>query len=64
MADKKWLQKADKRMEKKGTKGSFTVLAHRHDETPMQYAHDVVSHPKHHSEAVRKKAQFAINANK
>lgn len=64
MSDKKWLQKADKRMAKKGTKGSFTRLAHRHDETPLQYARDVVAHPAHHSEAVRKKAQFAINANK
>lgn len=64
MADKKWLQKADKRMEKKGTKGTFTTLAKRHNETPLQYAHDVLDHPKHHSEHVRKQAQFAVNANK
>ncbi len=61
---KHWMQHARERMEKKGTVGSFTALAKRHGETPLQYAHQVLAHPSQHSLKVRRKAQFAVNANK
>lgn len=59
----KWLQSARDRMKKKGTEGSLTRIAAKHGETAMEYAHqhegssDV-------SPKVRKKIQFAINAQK
>jgi hypothetical protein len=41
--------------------GSFTAAANAHKEGVQAYAHDVVNDP-HASEAMKKKAQFAINA--
>ena len=61
---KHWMQSARERMEKKGTVGSFTALAKRHGESPLAYAHQVLAHPGRHPLKVRRKAQFAVNANK
>lgn len=59
----KWMQKANARMKQAGTEGSFTRIAHRHGKSPMEMAHTVHAHPSNYSPKVRKKAQFALNAN-
>lgn len=59
-----WMQEANASMKKRGTEGSFTRIAKRHGKTPMEMAHEVHAHPDNFSGAVRKKAQFALNANK
>lgn len=59
----KWLQSAKDRMKKKGTVGSLTRIAKAHGETAMGYAHEH-DHDPDISPSVRKKIQFAENANK
>lgn len=54
---KKWIQKVVKGMEK----GSFTKQALRHGETPLEYAEDVIKHPKKHTLKTRRRAQFLKN---
>lgn len=60
----KWLQKANAKMERKGTKGSLTAAAHRAGySSPLDYAHHEKADP-NASPKMKKKANFAINANK
>lgn len=63
---RKWAQKADKKMEEKGTKGSFTKMADRAGyDSPLEYARHVMSAPEgEFSPEKRKKANFAKNVNK
>lgn len=62
---KKWAQKANKRMEEKGTKGSLTRAAHKAGyDSPLAYARHIKSHKGQYSGAMRKKANFAANINK
>lgn len=61
----KWMQSANKRMEEKGTKGSFTTWAHSHGyKSPLAAAHHVMAHKDKYSGSIVKKANFAVNANK
>lgn len=63
MAKKKWLQKATKKMEKKGTVGSFTAWCKRQGfdgVTDECIAKGLQSK----DPAIRKKAHFARNARK
>lgn len=60
----KWAQKANERMEKKGTKGSLTQAAHKAGySSPMAYAKHIKSHKDEYSGKMRKKANFAVNIN-
>ena len=54
---KKWIQSVVKGMEK----GALTKQGLRHGETPMEYAKDVLSHPKKHTLKTRRRAQFLVN---
>lgn len=61
----KWMQSADKRMEEKGTKGSFTKWAKSHGyDSPLAAARHVMSHKNKYSSSTVEKANFAKNANK
>lgn len=57
---KKWIQKVVKGMER----GTFTKQALRHGETPLEYAKDVLNHPKRHTLKTRRRAQFLKNLSK
>lgn len=57
---KKWIQKVVKKMEK----GAFTKQGLRHGETPLEYAKDVLAHPKKHTLKTRRRAQFLKNISK
>jgi hypothetical protein len=63
---KKWAQKASKKMENKGTVGSFTAIAsHAGYDSPLEYAKHVMAAPEgEFSPSTRKKAGFAKNINK
>ncbi len=61
---KQWIQKAAKSMERRGTKGSLTAAAKKRGMDAMQFARYIKAHPDNFSPAMRKKANFAINANK
>lgn len=62
---KKWAQKAETRMERKGTKGSLTRAAHAAGyKSALPYARHIESHPSRYSGKMRKKAAFAVNINK
>lgn len=66
-AQKKWLQKANKRMEEKGTKGSFTKLAKKEggEKKGGGIKESFIDKKlKSKNPAVRKKAQFAKNMKK
>lgn len=54
---KKWIQDVVKGMEK----GSFSKQSKRHHESPMEYAKDVLKHPKKHTLKTRRRAQFLVN---
>jgi hypothetical protein len=61
----KWAQKANKRMERKGTKGSLTLAARKSGyDSPLAYARHIKSHKDEYSGKMRKKANFAVNINK
>jgi len=61
----KWAQKASKKMEKKGTVGSFTKIASSAGyDSPLEYAKHVMANPSSHSPSTVKKANFAKNINK
>lgn len=53
----KWIQEAVKGMKK----GAFTKQALRKGETPLEYAEDVLKHPKRHIGRTRRRAQFLKN---
>ena len=55
----KWIQEATKKMEKKGTVGSFSAKAKRKGMTTLQYARWVMKNSK--DSKLRKQANFAIN---
>jgi hypothetical protein len=59
---KHWIQKAVKKMKKKGTVGSFTAAASRAGMGVQAYANKVLSKKSHASAAMKKKANFARNA--
>ena len=62
---KKWAQKASEKMEKKGTVGSFTTIAHKAGyDSPLEYAKHVMAAPSAHSKSTVAKANFAKNINK
>lgn len=54
---KKWIQEVVKGMEK----GAFSKQSKRNQETPMEYAKDVLKHPKRHTLKTRRRAQFLVN---
>lgn len=54
---KKWIQDVVAHMKE----GAFTKQAVAHHETPMQYAQDVLKHPKKHILKTRRRAQFLKN---
>ena len=58
-----WIQDATAEMERKGTVGSFTKMAKRHGETPIEYAKEVLDNPSKHTLKTRRKAQFVKNTN-
>ena len=65
--DKKWIQKATKKMEKKGTKGSFTEIAKKNhgvgkDGKIKESFIEKEAHSK--NPTIRKKANFAKNVRK
>ena len=62
-ADGGWIQDATAEMKKKGTVGSFTKMAKRHGDTPVEYAKDVLDDPSKHTLKTRRKAQFVKNTN-
>jgi hypothetical protein len=43
-------------------KGAFSKKAKAHGEKPMEFAHEVLAHPKEHDIRTRRQAQFAVNA--
>lgn len=64
MGSFKWAQKATKKMEQKGTKGSLTKAAHGAGyDSPLSYAHHIMSSKKA-SPKMKAKANFAVNINK
>ena len=64
MPDKsQWLQDATNRMQAKGTVGSLSAAAKREGKSPMSFARQTKASPTA-SPAMKKKANFAINAQK
>lgn len=59
---KKWMQAASARMEKKGTKGSFTRWAKTKGMGVQQAARMVRKNPERYSTLIRKRANFAHTA--
>ena len=57
---RRWAQKAEKRMERKGTKGSMTRMAKKEGMSPMAFAKAHYNSPG----KVGAKARFAVNINK
>ncbi len=55
----KWLQNANERMEKKGTKGSFTKIANRMDMSTAAAARKIMANKDEYSPSTVKKANFA-----
>lgn len=64
MAKKKWIQKAVKKMEEKGTKGSFSKAAKKAGKSTKAFAKKVLKKGSKASKAMKKKAQFAKNVAK
>lgn len=61
----KWMQAATARMKSKGTEGSLTRAAHRAGyDSALAFAHHIQGDKEDYSGKMRKKANFAINANK
>ena len=63
VAQKKWIQKATKKMEKKGTKGAFSRSAQKAGMSTKAYANKVLHDP-HASALQKKRANFAKNVAK
>jgi hypothetical protein len=61
MAAKHWIQGAVKKMEKKGTVGSFSAAAKRAGKSTAAEASSVLKPGSHASSKMKKKAQFAKN---
>ena len=57
---KKWIQAATKKMEQKGTKGSFSKAAKKAGKSTSAFATSVLANPSA-SPKMKKKAQFAKN---
>ena len=45
-------------------KGALTKTAHRHGESPLEFAKEVLAHPEKHDITTRRRAQFLINIQK
>ncbi len=61
----KWIQKAVRKMTRKGTKGSLTRAAKRAGfKSALSYARHIKNNPSKYSASMRRKANFAINASK
>jgi hypothetical protein len=58
---KKWIQGAVKKMEAKGTVGSFSAAAKKAGKSTAQEEASVLKSGSHASSAMKKKAQFAKN---
>lgn len=56
-----WIADSRKKMEQKGTTGSFTKAAKRRGMDPKEMADKVTSNPDQYSEKLRKKAQWLEN---
>jgi hypothetical protein len=56
----KWIQDVVSKMDK----GAFTKQGLRNNQTPSQYANDVLKHPKRHTLKTRRRAQFLKNIRK
>jgi hypothetical protein len=54
-----WIQKVDKRMEKKGTKGIFKRQAQRRGMTTNRFIDVILKEPKKFSKLERKRANLA-----
>ena len=62
---KKWLQKARRRMEQKGTVGALTRAAKRAGyKSAVSYARHILANKNKYSSTMIKRAQFAVNASK
>ena len=61
---KKWIQKARKGMEDKGTVGEFTKKAERQDKTAQEYASQVMANKERYPPELVKQANFAKNMGK
>jgi len=59
---KKWMQKAVKRMQKKGTVGEFRKKAQRHGMSTLEFAQKVLSGAIKADAETKKQANFARNA--
>lgn len=59
-----WMQKANARMEKKGTKGSFTRIAKRMGMSTAQAARHIMANKDDYPASTVKKANFAKNVTK
>jgi hypothetical protein len=57
LKSKNWIQNVVKNM----NQGAFTRQASREHETPLEYAVDVLRHPKKHRLRTRRRAQFVKN---
>lgn len=59
--DKKWIQKAMKTIKK----GALTKTAMRQgEESPLEFAKDVLKNPEAHTAKTRKRSQFLVNIQK
>jgi len=64
-SNKRWIQKANARMKRKGTVGSLTRAAKRAGfSSALAYARYILKNKKKFSAAMIKKANFAVNVNK
>lgn len=61
---KHWIQKAVRKMQKKGTVGSFSAAAKKAGKSTQAYASKVLKKGSKASAAMKKKAQFAKNVAK
>jgi hypothetical protein len=59
--DDKFIQKAVKEMDKKGTKGAFTKKANRRDMSVKQFTNEVLDNPSKYDLKTRRQAQFVKN---
>ena len=57
----KWIQAATKRMERKGTKGSFRRIAERMGKSTGEAARHIMAHKEDYPASTVKKANFARN---
>jgi hypothetical protein len=59
----KWIQEAQKEIDKKGTEGAFTTKAKEHNMTTVEFAKKVLANPDNYSKKTFRQAQFMKNVN-